>query len=80
MAISRQKVQRYWSKPSTDCRPLNDLDTLSLDDVYSHLKVYEPEVQKKSKSNSQNMAFISSANTSSGKGEVKTASIPTAST
>nr|GEX04015.1 hypothetical protein [Tanacetum cinerariifolium] len=21
MAISRQKVQRYWSKPSTDCRP-----------------------------------------------------------
>nr|GEW56253.1 hypothetical protein [Tanacetum cinerariifolium] len=30
-----------------------DLDTLSLDDVYNHLKVYEPEVQKKSESNSQ---------------------------
>nr|GEW69309.1 putative ribonuclease H-like domain-containing protein [Tanacetum cinerariifolium] len=58
----------------------NDLDTLSLDDVYNHLKVYEPEVQKKSESNSQNMAFISSANTSSGKREVNTASIPTAST
>nr|GEU46439.1 hypothetical protein [Tanacetum cinerariifolium] len=58
----------------------NDLDTLSLDDVYNHLKVYEPEVQKKSESNSQNIAFISSANTSSGKGEVNTASIPTAST
>nr|GEX36529.1 hypothetical protein [Tanacetum cinerariifolium] len=33
-----------------------------------------------SESNSQNMAFISLANTSSGKGEINTASIPTAST
>nr|GEW16962.1 ribonuclease H-like domain-containing protein [Tanacetum cinerariifolium] len=61
-------------------RNRGDLDTMSLDDVYNHLKVYEPEVQKKSESNSQNMAFISSANTSSGKGEVHTASVPTAST
>nr|GEW30670.1 putative ribonuclease H-like domain-containing protein [Tanacetum cinerariifolium] len=61
-------------------RNRNDLDTLSLDDVYNHLKVYEPEVQKKSESNSQNMAFISSANTSSGKGKINTACIPTAST
>nr|GEW68677.1 retrotransposon protein, putative, Ty1-copia subclass [Tanacetum cinerariifolium] len=45
----------------------DDLDTMSLDDVYNHLKVYEPEVQKKSESNYQNMAFISSSNTSSGK-------------
>nr|GEX42709.1 hypothetical protein [Tanacetum cinerariifolium] len=58
----------------------DDLDTMSLDDVYNHLKVYEPEVQKKSETNSQNMAFISSSNTSSGKGEVHTASVPTAST
>nr|GEV32655.1 copia protein [Tanacetum cinerariifolium] len=48
-------------------RNRDDLDTVSLDDVYNHLKVYEPEVQKKSELNSQNMAFISSANTSSGK-------------
>nr|GEV29040.1 hypothetical protein [Tanacetum cinerariifolium] len=41
---------------------------------------YEPEVQKKLESNSQNIAFISSSNTSSGKGEVHTASVPTAST
>nr|GEW37519.1 putative reverse transcriptase domain-containing protein [Tanacetum cinerariifolium] len=34
----------------------------------------------KSESNSQNMAFISSSNTSSGKSEVSTASVPTAST
>nr|GFC13716.1 hypothetical protein [Tanacetum cinerariifolium] len=56
------------------------LDTMSLDDVYNHLKVYESEVQKKSESNSQNMAFISSLNASSGKGEVHNASVPTAST
>nr|GEU60181.1 hypothetical protein [Tanacetum cinerariifolium] len=56
------------------------LDTMSLDDVYNHLKVYEPEVQKKLESNSQNMAFISSANTSSRKGKVHTASVLTAST
>nr|GEW43369.1 putative ribonuclease H-like domain-containing protein [Tanacetum cinerariifolium] len=61
-------------------RNRDDLDTMSLDDVYNHLKVYEPEVQKKSESNSQNTAFISSANTSSGKGEVHTASVLTAST
>nr|GFA85628.1 hypothetical protein [Tanacetum cinerariifolium] len=47
---------------------IDDLETLSLDNVYNHLKVYEPEVQKKSELNSQNMAFISLANTSSGKG------------
>nr|GEV37982.1 putative ribonuclease H-like domain-containing protein [Tanacetum cinerariifolium] len=58
----------------------DDLDTMSLDDVYNHLKVYELEVQKKSDSNSQNMAFISSSNTSNGKGKVHTASVPTAST
>ncbi|GJW81292.1 RNA-directed DNA polymerase, eukaryota [Tanacetum coccineum] len=47
-----------------------DLDTMSLNDVYNHLKVYEPEVQKKAGSNSQNMAFISSSNSNSGKSEV----------
>ncbi|GKD46282.1 hypothetical protein Tco_1270927, partial [Tanacetum coccineum] len=60
-------------------RNRDDLDTMSLDDLYNHLKVYEPEVQKKEGSNSQNMAFISSSNTSSGKGEVPTASVPTVS-
>nr|GEU64817.1 hypothetical protein [Tanacetum cinerariifolium] len=48
---------------------------MSLDDLYNHLKVYEPEVQKKS--DSQNMAFISTAKNSSGDGEVNTASMPT---
>nr|GEY48149.1 hypothetical protein [Tanacetum cinerariifolium] len=61
-------------------RNRGDLDIMSLDDLYNHLKVYEPEVQKKLESNSHNMAFISSAKNSSGKGEVNTASITTAST
>nr|GEY27486.1 Gag-Pol polyprotein [Tanacetum cinerariifolium] len=60
-------------------RNIDDLDTISLDDVYNYLKVYETKVQKKSESNSQNMAFIYSSNTSSGKGNVHTASVPTAS-
>nr|GEV44574.1 hypothetical protein [Tanacetum cinerariifolium] len=60
-------------------RNRSDLDTMSLDDLYNHLKVYEPEVQKKPESNSQNMGFISSAKNSSGNGEVNTTSIPTAS-
>nr|GEY39825.1 hypothetical protein [Tanacetum cinerariifolium] len=46
-------------------RNRNYLDTMSLDDLYNHLKVYEAEVQKKSNSNSQDMAFISSSKNSS---------------
>nr|GFC61462.1 hypothetical protein [Tanacetum cinerariifolium] len=46
--------------------------------LYNHLKVYEPEVQKKS--DSQNMAFISSAKNNNRNGEVNTASILTANT
>nr|GEU89473.1 putative ribonuclease H-like domain-containing protein [Tanacetum cinerariifolium] len=34
-------------------RNMSDLDTMSLDDLYNHLKVYESEVQKKSEPNSQ---------------------------
>nr|GEV56418.1 uncharacterized mitochondrial protein AtMg00810-like [Tanacetum cinerariifolium] len=51
-------------KPLTDCK--NDLETMSLDDLYNHLKVYKAKVQTKSNSNSQNMAFISSSKNSSG--------------
>nr|GEX46123.1 hypothetical protein [Tanacetum cinerariifolium] len=56
------------------------LDTMSLDDLCNHPKVYDPKVQKKSESNSQNMTFISLAKNSSGKEEVNTTSIPNAST
>ncbi|GJW98724.1 hypothetical protein Tco_0180532 [Tanacetum coccineum] len=53
-------------------RNRDDLDTMSQDDVYNHLKVCEPEVQKNAGVNYQNMAFISSSNTNSGKSEVPT--------
>nr|GEW71358.1 hypothetical protein [Tanacetum cinerariifolium] len=59
---------------------LSDLDTMSLDDLYNHLKVYESEVQKKSEQNPQNMAFISSAKHSRENEDVNTASVSTAST
>nr|GFB50315.1 hypothetical protein [Tanacetum cinerariifolium] len=69
-----------WLMHTIMWRNRSDLDTMSLDDLYNHLKVYEPEVQKKSESNSQNMAFISSAKNSSRKEEVNTACFSTAST
>nr|GEV46166.1 hypothetical protein [Tanacetum cinerariifolium] len=59
---------------------LSDLDTMSLDDLYNHLKVYESEVQKKLEPNSYNMAFISSAKHSRGNEDGNSASVSTAST
>nr|GEV40218.1 retrovirus-related Pol polyprotein from transposon TNT 1-94 [Tanacetum cinerariifolium] len=45
---------------------LLDLDTMSMDDLYNNLEVYEPKVKGVSSSNSktQNMAFLSSTNSS----------------
>nr|GEW77050.1 hypothetical protein [Tanacetum cinerariifolium] len=41
-----------WLMHTIVWRNRSDLDTMSLDDLYNHLKVYESEVQKKSKPNS----------------------------
>ncbi|GJR36832.1 hypothetical protein Tco_1212516 [Tanacetum coccineum] len=60
-----------------------EIDTLSLDDLYNNLKIYEAEVKGTSSSstNTQNVAFVSSNNTSSINGEVNTAhDVTTAST
>ncbi|GJU70201.1 ribonuclease H-like domain-containing protein [Tanacetum coccineum] len=45
-------------------RNKTDLDTMSIDDLYNNLKVYEPEVKGMSSSSSSthNMAFVSSSN------------------
>ncbi|GKB71784.1 ribonuclease H-like domain-containing protein [Tanacetum coccineum] len=45
-------------------RNTTDLDTMSMDDLYNNLKVYEPEVKGMSSSSSstQNMAFVSPSN------------------
>ncbi|GJV06877.1 ribonuclease H-like domain-containing protein [Tanacetum coccineum] len=52
-----------------------DLDELSIDSLYNNLKVYEDEIksQSSSSSNSQNMAFVSSDDTSSTNEAVNTA-------
>ncbi|GJV27870.1 ribonuclease H-like domain-containing protein [Tanacetum coccineum] len=51
------------------------IDTLSLDDLYNNLKIYEPEVKgiSSSSTNTQNIAFVSSNNTSSTNGAVNIA-------
>nr|GEW09005.1 hypothetical protein [Tanacetum cinerariifolium] len=77
METSKQKEQKLWNKHLTDYK--NDLDSMSLDDLYNHLKVYEAEVHKKSNSNSQDMAFISFSKNSSNK-DGNTICVTTAST
>ncbi|GJR96314.1 hypothetical protein Tco_0268488 [Tanacetum coccineum] len=64
-----------WNNIALIMRNKSDLDTLSMDDLYNNLKVYEYEikVQSISSSNSQNVAFVSSENTSSTNEAVNTA-------
>ncbi|GJU41035.1 hypothetical protein Tco_1193992 [Tanacetum coccineum] len=52
-----------------------EIDTLSLDDLYNNLKIYEPEVKGTSSSSTitQNVAFVSSNSTSSTNGLVNNA-------
>nr|GEX42598.1 hypothetical protein [Tanacetum cinerariifolium] len=74
-----------WNTHVNAWRNKVDLDTMSMDDLYNNLKVYEPEVKWMSSSSSStlNMAFVSSSNnnTSSTNGEVNTAhEVSTAST
>ncbi|GJR00144.1 putative ribonuclease H-like domain-containing protein [Tanacetum coccineum] len=66
-----------WNTHAVELRNKADLDTMSMDDLYNNLKVYEPEVKGMSSSSSstQNMAFVSSSNnnTSSSNEAVNTA-------
>ncbi|GJS80036.1 ribonuclease H-like domain-containing protein [Tanacetum coccineum] len=56
-----------WINISLIMRNKVNLDELSIDDLYNNLKVYEAEIknQSSSSSNSQNVAFVSSDDTSS---------------
>ncbi|GKC94386.1 ribonuclease H-like domain-containing protein, partial [Tanacetum coccineum] len=58
-----------WKNIALIMRNKPDLDTMSMDDLYNNLKVYEAEIKSQSSSssnsNSQNMAFVSLENTSS---------------
>nr|GEY73377.1 hypothetical protein [Tanacetum cinerariifolium]GEY74474.1 hypothetical protein [Tanacetum cinerariifolium] len=64
-----------WNNIALIMRNKSDLDTLSMDDLYNNLKVYESEIksQSSSSSNSHNVAFVSSNNTSSTNETVNTA-------
>nr|GEU70843.1 hypothetical protein [Tanacetum cinerariifolium] len=73
-ATAEEKAQR---------RNKAEIDTLSLDDLYKNLKIYKLEVKGTSSSNTniQNVAFVSSNNTSNTYGAVNNAhGVTTAST
>ncbi|GJZ19116.1 ribonuclease H-like domain-containing protein [Tanacetum coccineum] len=62
-----RSLPSVWNNIALIIRNKSDLDTLSMDDLYNNLKVYESEIEGQSSSslNSQNMVFVSSENTSS---------------
>ncbi|GJW52855.1 uncharacterized mitochondrial protein-like protein [Tanacetum coccineum] len=53
-----------WNTHAVVWKNKADLDTMSMDDIYNNLKVYEPEVKGMSSlsSSTHNMAFMSSSN------------------
>ncbi|GJR00063.1 retrovirus-related pol polyprotein from transposon TNT 1-94 [Tanacetum coccineum] len=64
-----------WNTHTIVWRNKPEIDTLSMDDLYNNLKIYEPEVKGTSSSstNTQNIAFVSLNSTSSTNGAVNTA-------
>ncbi|GJZ96259.1 hypothetical protein Tco_0668593, partial [Tanacetum coccineum] len=71
-----------WNNIVLIMRNESDIDILSMDDLYNNLKVYESEIKGKLSSslNSQNVAFVSSDNSSNTNKTVNTAhSVSTAS-
>nr|GEW18721.1 ribonuclease H-like domain-containing protein [Tanacetum cinerariifolium] len=56
-----------WKTHALIWRNKAELETISLDDLYNNLKIYEPELSGSSNTNQnpQNMAFVSSKSTSS---------------
>ncbi|GJZ03934.1 hypothetical protein Tco_0537209 [Tanacetum coccineum] len=64
-----------WNNIALIMRNKSDLDTLSMDNLYNNLKVYESEIKGQSSlsSNSQNVAFVSFDNSSSTNETINTA-------
>ncbi|GJS42044.1 ribonuclease H-like domain-containing protein [Tanacetum coccineum] len=64
-----------WNQIALIMRNKSDIDEIDIDDLYNNLRVYEDEMKRSSSSTStsQNLAFLSSENTSS-TNEVSTAS------
>nr|GEX75351.1 hypothetical protein [Tanacetum cinerariifolium] len=61
-----RSLSQEWNTYVAVWRNKADMDTMSMDDLYNNLKVYEPEVKGMSNSNSntQNMNFVSFTNSS----------------
>ncbi|GJS62752.1 hypothetical protein Tco_0677316 [Tanacetum coccineum] len=57
-----------WNTHTIVWRNKPEIDTLSMDDLYNNLKIYEPEVKGTSSSstNTQNIAFVSANNSTNG--------------
>ncbi|GJU81835.1 ribonuclease H-like domain-containing protein [Tanacetum coccineum] len=64
-----------WNTHTIVWRNKPNIDTLSLDDLYNNLKIYEPKVKgiSSSSTNTQNVAFVSLNSTNSTNGVVNTA-------
>ncbi|GJY65548.1 ribonuclease H-like domain-containing protein [Tanacetum coccineum] len=62
-----RSLSQEWNTRTIVWRNKLEIYTLSLDDLYNNLKIYEPEVKGTSKSstNTQNVAFVSSNSTRS---------------
>ncbi|GJT20702.1 hypothetical protein Tco_0890639 [Tanacetum coccineum] len=60
-----RSLSQEWNTHTIVWRNKPEIDTLSLDDLYNNLKIYEPEVKGTSSSstNTQNVAFVSSNST-----------------
>nr|GEV03884.1 putative ribonuclease H-like domain-containing protein [Tanacetum cinerariifolium] len=74
-AKSLLQIKPEWNPHTIVWKNKPVIDTLSLDDLYNNLKIYELEVNGTSSSNSniQNVAFVSSNSTSSTNRALKTA-------
>ncbi|GJV53048.1 hypothetical protein Tco_1448789 [Tanacetum coccineum] len=59
-----RRLSPEWNTHVLVWRNKAELETMSMDDLYNNLKVYEPEVKgiSSSSSSTQNMAFVSSSN------------------
>ncbi|GJV70516.1 hypothetical protein Tco_1490511 [Tanacetum coccineum] len=62
--LLKQHLSPEWNTHAVMWRNKHDLETMSMDDLYNNLKVYESEVKGTSSSSTsiQNMAFVSSNN------------------
>ncbi|GJZ40842.1 ribonuclease H-like domain-containing protein [Tanacetum coccineum] len=70
-----RRLPPSWNQITLIMRNKSDIDEIDIDDLYNNLRVYEDEMKRSSSSTStsQNLAFLSSENTSS-TNEVSTAS------